>query len=153
MQAAEAITRLMVMSQQAVSDAEACIDIEDGSAEAEELRLDQLALAVADAMLNSMLPVARFRAFVEVLDLSNKKHPVGNVTAEYTVCAVSMEGIKSGLSGVSINDMQIRAMVFEQTSTGAHPVPGGGFQGFTKSSQYRLWYRSLSETTQDETVQ
>lgn len=141
MNAAEAITRLIQFADSGEYDL-----LTDEARE--ELKL---ATAVVTAILNTMMPITRYRAFVEIEEVAKKRHAVGNVTAEFTVCAVSMAGIKSGLSGVSVNDMEIRAMVFEQTKDGATLV--SGFQGFTKSQKYRSWFNTLESLEEAPTVQ
>lgn len=149
MQAAEAITVLMGIADQRHQSVKAGVTILDQP----ELENEQLALAIADAMLNTMLPVGRFRAFVEIATdfKADKKHPVANVTDEFTISSVTMSGIRSGIAGVAINDMDVRIVIYEQTVDGAEMV--SGFQGFTKSQKFRSWLRSLDQIAEVATVQ
>lgn len=148
MQAAEAMTLLIQMADERHRDAQqGRLLIEE-----KDLEREKLAVAVSTAMLNSMIPVARYRAFVEVQLRARKSHPVGSVTSEFTVSATTMDGIKSGIAGVAINDMEIRIIIFEQTASGANMV--SGFEGPTKSQRFRSWYGSLHQLeTMPMTVQ
>lgn len=142
MNAAEAITRLLEHSDN--FSRSPSYRREYTEQEQEDL---QLATAVVTAMLNTMLPIARFRAFVEVERSAKKTHPVSRVTDEFTICAVSMKGIRSGIAGVSVSEMEARITIFEQTSSGATMV--SGFQGSSKSQRYRMWYNSLDMLEQE----
>jgi hypothetical protein len=140
MQAAEAL-QLMILEMDksiaAANESEVPVDTD-------ELERKNLAIGVSQAMLNSMIPVARFRAFVEV-DEEQPKRTKGEqaraIHDEFTVCAVYAMGIVSGLIGLSQVPTNVRVLVFEQRATGADVV--SGFQGTTKSQKWRIWLKEL----------
>lgn len=98
----------------------------------EEQERDQLAISICQAMLNTAIPVARFRAHVSLDD-----------GPEYTICATSIPSLQSGLESLLIRPQQGQVTVWEQRAQGADML--SGYQGFTKSKQYRLWLKSLHE--------
>jgi hypothetical protein len=147
MQAAEAMQLVMTHLDKVWVQSDYKLNVTDEEKE----RID-LAMAVLTAMLNTMLPVARYRCFVEV-DPGQKirENPKGTVYAEYTVCAVNVAGIKSGISGLGHMGLDVRVLLFEQRETGADIV--SAFQGNTKSQKYRMWYKTLAGVEDIPTVQ
>lgn len=122
----------------------------------EEKEQIKLATAICVAMLNTALPIAKYRAFVEIINddgamKTSKAHPQGYIDAEFTVCATSGAGIRSGLAGVGRDDLNVRVLVFEQKEGTADVV--SGYHGFTKSQKYRLWYKSLNDLDLIPTIQ
>lgn len=136
MQAVEALTRLIAMADLTVSNAGACIDPEDGSGEAENLKQDQLAISICQAMLNTAIPVARFRAHVQIEE-NAAKVPQG----EFTVCAVNMVSIRAGLEVLMRHPLNIMVSVWEQRETGADMI--SAYQGLTKVQNFRIWVKGL----------
>jgi hypothetical protein len=103
------------------------------------------ATAVVTAMLNTALPVARYRVFVEVAHVHKKMSDLNAVTVgEYTLCGVNMSQVKNGLAGLYAADADVRITVFEQRADGADMVEG--YEGFTRSHGYRAWYRNLGNS-------
>lgn len=147
MQASEALQLLVTHMDKVWTQSDYRLNVND-----EEKEQIQLATAICAAMLNTALPVAKYRAFVEI-DKSSRRtsSPKGTVDMEYTVCAVNAKGVKSGLSSLGHLDLDVRVLVFEQRTTGADVV--SGFQGNTKSQKYRSWYRTLEAIEDIPTVQ
>jgi hypothetical protein len=110
----------------------------------EEQEQIKLATAICVAMLNTALPVSKYRAYVEVIGQHGAKKPItqGKVEAEYTACAVNMAGIRSGLVGLLREDLEVRVLVFEQKAGSADVVTG--YHGFTKNQKFRLWFKELA---------
>lgn len=100
----------------------------------------ELAQAVITAMLNTALPVARFRCFVSVDIDSKKKSPVRR---EFTVCAPDIAGIQGGIVGLQAYQTDVHVTLWEQRAGGAEMV--SGFQGPSKTQQYRRWLSSLTQ--------
>jgi hypothetical protein len=111
-----------------------------GQARDEEDNL-KLSTAVITAMLNTALPIARYRAFVEVSKIYRKTSDLSTVEGEFTICAVDIKALKSGLAALYSADVEVRVVIFEQRADGADMVEG--FQGKTRSQNYRVWYRNL----------
>ena len=111
MQAVEALTRL-------IDIADAMADAED----AEKAEQDQLAISICQAMLNTALPVARFRCFVQV---ESGKH----LGREYTLCGVKIEDIVAGLTPLSRAGTKVYVTLWEQRATGADMIEG--YQGMS----------------------
>lgn len=156
MQAAEAVQRLIDMADRVIEDYSKVFTPElydEGGPEVDELDRKKLAVAVSQAMLNSMIPVARFRAFVEVDELQPKRKPSEKyleIRKEFTVCATDIAGVTGGLVGLSVLATNVRILLFEQRATGADVVTA--FQGRTKSGQYRSWLKELDHLEANPTV-
>lgn len=144
MNGAEALTRLIGAADQLRSR------IEDWK-EQEEL---QVASAVCQAMLNTMLPIARFRAHVEI-DAGQAKRTPGKAklaaTSEFTACSVTMDGIRSSLTALSSVETNVRISIWEQRANGADML--SGFQGKTKTQQFRIFMEGLNALEALPTVQ
>lgn len=102
---------------------------------------DQAAIAICQAILNTALPVARFRAFVQIDDIPGKQEG-----REYTVCAVSVPEIQQAVKYLAKVPLAVSVTLWEQKQAGAEML--SGYQGLT-NPQYRKWVNSLIEF-QDE---
>lgn len=98
----------------------------------------EIAISTVQAMLNTALPIARFRCFVSV---QAGKPPKGPIRDDYTVCSASMAGITAGLIGLAHTRVDVHATVWEQGALGAEML--SGYQGPSKVSRYRSWIESL----------
>lgn len=99
----------------------------------------EVAISVVNAVLNTAMPIVRFRAFVQV-DATSKKKAIRD---EYTICAQSINGILAGLIGLQQHKVDVHASLWEQKPLGAEMLTG--YQGPTRGrrSQYRSWIESL----------
>lgn len=138
----EAITRLLALSEQAVRDKG--IDPQD-SANKEDR--DVVALAVITAMINTAMPIARFRAHVQIEDCETKKVPQG----EFTILAVNMVSIRAGLETLMQHPLKVMVSLWEQRETGADMI--SGYQGPTKAQNFRTWIRSIDSLQTMPTIQ
>jgi hypothetical protein len=83
----------------------------------------KVAVAVAQAMLNTALPVARFRAFV--------RYESGKEDGrEFTICGINIEDIVAALYPMTQMNRAVYVTLWEQRATGADMLEG--FQGRTK---------------------
>jgi len=137
MQAVEAMTVLI-----ALGDAALKLNSTHGTEATEysdaEKQL-QLAVSVAQAMLNTALPVARFRVFVKIE--SGKEEG-----REFTVCSDKIEDIVAALYPLSKLARKVYITLWEQRATGADMVEA--FQDWTRSSITRKmthWLDSLKK--------
>lgn len=150
MNAAEAMTRLIDVSDRYLKINELSEDINDIEKENDEIRT---AAAVCMAMLNTFLPIARFRCHVEVT--SSGKSAPGKAklaaTSEFTSCSASMDGIRSSLAALSSVETDVRVTIFEQRATGADML--SGYQGLTKTQNYRRFLEGLNALETLPTVQ
>lgn len=115
---------------------------------------NETAILISQAMLNSMIPVARYRAFVEVDEDQPKRTKLQQEMSsrgEFTICSVNIRGIMGGLMGISAVPTNVKITLWEQRATGADMI--SGFQGKSNSKQYRLWVESLYELETSPTVQ
>lgn len=120
MQAVEGLTRLIAIADQTYKD----LGDPQDEAERKEFENDQVAISIAQAMLNTALPVARFRVFVRIES--------GRETGrEFTICAVNIEDIVAALYPLSTMVRQVYISLWEQRQTGADMLEG--FQGWTHS--------------------
>lgn len=90
-------------------------------------------------MLDTALPVARFRCFVSV-DKATTIHK-SPITAEYTICSPTIEGVIAGLIGLSENRTDVQATLWEQRTASADMI--SGWQGRSRSPSYKRWIKSL----------
>lgn len=116
MQAVEALQRLIGMADELMGLHPSQRPANEDNSE------DKIAVAVIQAMLNTALPVARFRCFVRIESGREKGR-------EYTICGVHIEDIVTALYPLSRNNREVYILLFEQRSTGADALDG--YQGNT----------------------
>lgn len=149
MQPVEALTRLIQMGDASVA-ARSEVNIplapqgEITEVENPELDQDKLAVSIAQAMLNTAIPVARFRVFVKIESGRMKDR-------EFTICAVNIEDIVSSLYGVGRVSADIYVTLWEQRATGADML--AGFQGRSRGKQFDAYLDSLRQYSPSQTVQ
>lgn len=155
MQALEALTRLLSIADiHLVTERARRAELEEGGPELDEMDRKEVAVSICQAMLNTAIPVARYRAFVEVDDVQPKRTKVQAERAvrhEFTVCAVDMDGILSGLIGVTTVPTNVRLTIWEQRADGADMI--SGYQGQTKTMKYRQFLQGLKALETMPTVQ
>lgn len=139
MQPVEALTRLIQVTDLSIAEAKSQINMED-SIIASEVEQNEVAVAIGQAMLNTALPVARFRAHVTI-DKIGPSSKMG--LGDFTVCGVSIPCIKNGLIGLSHEANEVHITLWEQKSTGADML--SGYQGHSKSKNYRLWLSAIDD--------
>lgn len=148
MQAVEALTRVI-----ALADFMTAAPLEG----AERLRprtesdqeQDSIALAICQAMLNTAIPVARFRAHVSIEAVHSKTSRLG--LCEFTISAINIDGIKASLITYMREDLTIHATLWEQRATGADML--SGYQGLTLRQAFREWIREIDQFQTEPTVQ
>lgn len=155
MQALEALTRLLSIADIHLGTERARrAELEEGGPELDEMDRKELAVSICQAMLNTAIPVARYRAFVEIDDYQPKRTRVQEdraVLHQFTVCAVDMDGILSGLIGVTSLPTNVRLTIWEQRADGADMI--SGYQGQTKTMKYRQFLQGLKALETMPTVQ
>jgi len=155
MQALEALTRLLSIADIHLGTERARREeLEEGGPEMDEMDRKEIAVSICQAMLNTAIPVARYRAFVQVDDVQPKRtaHQAGRaVEHEFTVCSVDMDGIMSGLIGVTAVPTNVRVTIWEQRADGADMI--SGYQGQTKTMKYRQFLQALKALETMPTVQ
>lgn len=106
---------------------------------------EDLALAILYSMLNTALPVSKYRAYVEIVGDQPKRSAFENSIAvrdEFTICSVDMAGIVAGLKGLHHVPTHCRVTLFEQRETGADML--SGYTGLTKGhTNWKLFIESL----------
>lgn len=128
MQPVEAITRLIALAD----------NRHDGRSvdpDNENEKLDELAVTVVQAMLNTALPVARFRCFVKIDSGSEEG-------LEYTICAVKIEEVVCALMPLTRATREVYVQLWEQRATGADML--AGYQGWTRLIGRRTGHKALS---------
>lgn len=89
----------------------------------EEQEQNTLAIGICQAMLNTALPVARFRCFVRIESGGSSGH-------EYTVCATKIEEIVTALRPLTLYSTSVYVSLWEQKPMGADML--SGYQGKSK---------------------
>ncbi len=143
MQAAEALTRLIEVADHRVKVIQDAFSEQTGELPDVATELDDLltAIAVSQAMLNSIIPVARYRISVEVSYPAKRPDGKG-IKIEYTVCALTIDEIVASLIGLSRETADVSVHLWEQRKTGADMI--SGYQGKCKVARYRSWLMSLA---------
>lgn len=134
MQAVEAMTRLIAIADRFKAT------MGDAQSEEEQHQYEQaeVAAAVAQAMLNTALPVARWRCFVKFESGKEKGR-------EFTLCAVNIEDIVVALYAHVHIARQVYVTLWEQRPTGADMVTG--YQGNTRD--YKKSYRKFIDALRE----
>lgn len=155
MQALEALTRLLSIADiHLTTERQRRVEMEEGGPEMDEMDRKEVAVSICQAMLNTAIPVARYRAFVEIDDYQPKRTAAQKdreVLHQFTVCAVDMDGILSGLIGVTSLPTNVRLTIWEQRADGADMI--SGYQGQTKTMKYRQFLQGLKALETMPTVQ
>lgn len=143
MQPVEAITRVLALAD--VHQQSDRKDQEEGlsSMDPESRSLfeqDELAISVVQAMLNTALPVARFRCFVKI-DSGIEEG------LEFTVCAVKIEEIVCALRPLTRATRKVYVNLWEQRATGADML--AGYQGWTRRIARRSSHNALGRYLDD----
>lgn len=110
----------------------------------EDKEQEEVAISICQAMLNTAMPVARFRAFVEVDRDQPKRTKFQESVAprdEFTVCGVTMDNIIAGLIGITHVPTNVKVSIFEQRADGADMLCG--YQGQTKGKAE--WGRFINQ--------
>lgn len=96
---------------------------------------DLTAIAACQAILNTALPIARFRLHVELF---------GSKT-DFTVSAVTIRALRGTLMNLRNGDknQEVQATLWEQRQTGAEML--SGFRGFTRAANYKLWLKQIED--------
>jgi len=105
----------------------------------EKVEQRDIALAVVAAMMNTALPVARFRCFVRL-----ESGPESG--REFTVCSVHIEDIVAALTPLSSIQRKVYIALWEQRPTGADMIEG--YQGMTRAGgkpRLRLFLETLQK--------
>ena len=136
MQAVEALNRLIALGDETLS-LNSTLNTEHEELSEQETEI-KLATAICQAILNTALPVARFRCHVTVESVVGDSR-VG--ISDFTICSTDIAGIKSGIVGMMREPLEITAHLWEQRQTGADMK--SGYQGLTKAPNFRLWYKGL----------
>ena len=138
MQAVEALTRLIALGDDELKkNSTYGTEAQELSSSEEELAT---AVAVGQAMLNTALPVARFRAHVTI-DKIGPSSKLG--LGDFTVCGTSISSIKNGLIGLSHEGVEVHVSLWEQKAAGADML--SGYQGHSKSRNFRLWLADIDD--------
>jgi hypothetical protein len=151
MQPVEALTRIIAMADaHTAARSELSIPLapqgEITEVPNEELEQDKLAVSIAQAMLNTAIPVARFRCFVKIESGPMKDR-------EYTICAVNIEDIATALYGLARTNIAVYITLWEQRATGADMLDS--YQGKTRMSkgQFNRYLDELRRYAVTQTVQ
>lgn len=105
----------------------------------DELQRDMTAQSICQAMVNTAIPIARFRIHAEVSSPDAKKTKVGE--CDFTVCANSIQSVKAGVVALLKEDAQVYVTLWEQSAAGAEML--SGYQGASWSQGFRAWIKQL----------
>lgn len=135
MQAVEAMTILIALGDSALRLNSTHGDKTPKYSDAEKQL--QLAVSVAQAMLNTALPVARFRVFVKIESGQEEGR-------EYTICSDKIEDVVAALAPLSAMSRKVYITLWEQRATGADMIEA--FQSWTKTAAHKkmkVWLNTL----------
>jgi hypothetical protein len=146
MQAVEGMTRLIALADELIKEEGVLVlgtrDLVLDGALTEDIEMEELKLAAAvcTAMLNTALPVAKYRVFVRF----DKCFPKEEIGTEYTLCGVRMSDIRAALRSLDHHNREVYITIFEQGEAGADMISGYQGQTSTINRKYRKWLDSLS---------
>lgn len=152
MQPVEAMTILLDETSQKMALTHKMSELSEMTAEQKEWCENvELAVSVGYAMLNTALPVAKFRVFIQATkELTARRGDHQIEITEYTLCATSIKGIRDCLLDLTQRKKtDVYINLWEQRADGA--TMHSGFQGSPRSKQFLLWVDSLDQF--DPTVQ
>jgi hypothetical protein len=104
--------------------------------ERKEFEQDQLAISICQAMLNTALPVARFRCFVRIESGRDDGR-------EYTICSTNIEDVIAALYPLHSFSRSIYVSLWEQRSTGADMLEA--YQGKTNKQFSHFFLENLKK--------
>lgn len=134
MNAIEALTRLIALAEESLKLNSSLGDEEPEFSEHEGHLAT--ATAICQAMLNTALPIARFRVFVEIDEIPGKQDSLS-----FTVCALTIDDIKAALYYAGIKTpVTLQATLWEQKAAGVEML--SGYRG-TTGAQFTKWILSL----------
>ncbi len=139
MLALEAMTTLVKVADDHMAITRNMAELQDMTPEQREWSENiEVAISIVTAMLNTALPVARYRCFVAVDPKSSKKSLIRD---EFTICSATMAGIIAGLTSLDQYQTDVYTTLWEQRAEGAEML--SGYQGPSKVKRYRSWLASL----------
>lgn len=147
MRAVEALERLLASADREINSR--LIQQEVGSDLPQELQDDMAAQAICQAMVNTAIPIARFRVHAEVKSPDARKTKVGE--CDFTVCGTTIQSVKAGIIALLKEDAQLYVTLWEQSAAGAEML--SGFQGASWSQPFRNWIKQLDHFQTDPTIQ
>jgi len=96
------------------------------------------AAELCSTFLNAAVPIARFRCYVTVEGVGPKSRlGLGN----FTICGTSIPAIKNGLTGLRMEKVQARILLWELQQEKTDMI--SGYQGDTKTLSYRNWLADI----------
>lgn len=131
MRAAEALETLIAAADHYIKE-------EGGPADPAFKERLEVATAICQAMLNTAIPVARFRLHIDTRN-TDAKSRIGDV--DFTVSATSIPSLKHTLKPFIKEDAQIHCTLWNQYPDRAEMLTG--YQGATMHQGFRNWVRSL----------
>jgi|SRR4051812_30667258 len=117
--------------------------------EGQEFESNKAAVAICQAMVNTAIPIARYRAHVEVEQVWDKGAKIG--VSDFSICSQNMAGIQAGIAALGRDNLTVRVTLWNQRADGADML--SGYQGQSKSQNFRIWYRDIVSLEQLPTIQ
>lgn len=117
--------------------------------ENEDCEDDKAAIAICQAMVNTAIPIARFRIHAEVRNPNPKKTKTG--LCDFTVSGTTIQSVKAGILALKDEEAQGYVTLWEQHADTAEML--SGYQGTLKSQKFRLWLQQIEYYQTEPTVQ
>lgn len=144
MQPVEALLRLITIADRSATPTSGTFAIDPASdfipdAPTDEQVQDQLAVSIVQAILNTALPIARFRVFVKI----ESGRESGR---EYVICAVNIEDVVAAIYPLTQMARNVYVTLWEQRATGAEMLEG--YQGPTRTlmkKSFRAYLESMDK--------
>lgn len=114
----------------------------------EQWENDKVAVSILQAMVNTAIPIARWRIHAELKNV-HRTSKMGE--CDFTVCGTSIASVKAGIVGLMREDGEAYVTLWEQTAKGAEMM--SGYQGLTSAQNFRNWFRQLDQFQVEPTVQ
>lgn len=137
MRAVEAMTRVIELSAYTMGLHQS--QRPENDPESDEYKNDEAAVAIVTAMLNTAIPIARFRIHCEFVETAKKSSGIGNF--DFTVCATSVPSLKASVKHLRREEGDVYISLWEQHPDRAEMLVG--YQGPTQSQNFRNWLSQL----------
>lgn len=136
MQASQALQRVLGLARVQLGES---LIMDQAPALSEEGEKDNEAIALCEQILTVAVPIARFRCYVTVEQVSPKAK-IG--LGDYAISGVDISAIKNGLIGLSMEYCNVYIQLWEHREEGKFDMLCG-YQGQTKNLGFRNWLKDI----------
>jgi hypothetical protein len=139
--ASQALQRVLGIARQNRED----VGPPENDQEKTEFAHDEEAITLCEQILTVAVPIARFRCYVTVEQVSPKAK-IG--LGDYAISGIDIPAIKNGLIGLSMEFCNVYIQLWEHREEGKFDMLCG-YQGQTKNLGFRNWLKDIDRHNQE----